>query len=73
MLARLREQYVRGRNETGLPLTELGTQVRADFAEDDVPWLRGVVDGLAKDGLAVAEERPPYDAGEPEAPVKLPT
>lgn len=73
VLARLREEYVRGRNETGLPLTELGARVRADFADDDVPWLRGVVDGLAKDGLVVAEERPPYDAGEPEARVKLPT
>jgi A/G-specific adenine glycosylase len=73
VLARLREEYARGGNEAGVSLGELGTRVRADFAADDVPWLRGVVDGLAKDGLAIAEERPVYDAAEPEVRVKLPT
>ncbi len=73
VLAQLCEEYINGRNEAGVPLTELGSRVRADFAVDDVPWLRGVVDGLAKDGLAIAEERPGYDAGEPEVRVKLPT
>ena len=61
-----------------MPLRELGTQVRPDFAEQHVPWLYGVVESLAKDGLAVAEERPVYDAagsndGEHEVRVKLPS
>ena len=73
VLARLREEYVRGRNEAGVALPDLGATIRDDFAVEDVPWLRGVVDGLAKDGLAIAEERPAYDAGEPEVRVKLPS
>jgi len=58
-----------------IPLADLGPRLRPDFAEADLPWLRGVVDSLAKDGLAVAEERPSYDAGcspSEEIRVKLP-
>ncbi|MBA3415324.1 MAG: A/G-specific adenine glycosylase [Chloroflexia bacterium] len=59
---------------TGIDLRQLGPRVREGFAETDVPWLRTVVDGLARDGLAViAEERPPYDAADPGAArVRLP-
>jgi A/G-specific adenine glycosylase len=39
-----------------LTLTRLGPQVKGDFTESDLPWLRGVVDGLARDGLVVAED-----------------
>jgi hypothetical protein len=35
--------------------------------------LRGVVDGLAKDGLAIAEEQPAYNADSAQVPVRLPT
>ena len=56
------------------PSTSSGRGSAGGFAAGDLPWLRGVVDGLAKDGLAIAEERPAYDAGEcPEVRVKLPT
>lgn len=74
VLARLREEYVRSGDGEGVPLAELGTRVRDGFAADDLPWLRGVIDGLAKDGLAIAEERCAYDAGEhSDVRVKLPT
>lgn len=64
-------RYFRGRvlaalrdhAEDGIRIDELGPKVRDDFAPDHVPWLYQVVQGLAKDGLAlVAEESPPYDA-----------
>ena len=62
--------------EVGIPMPELGTRVRADFRPTDLPWLQGVVDGLAKDGLAaIAEDRPTYDPGPEPLPrlrVKLP-
>ncbi len=63
--------------DAGIDLRQLGPKVREGFAEADVPWLRGVVDGLARDGLAVvAEERLPYDAsaasGPTPAKVRLP-
>jgi len=49
----------------GVDLSQLGPQVREDFSTKDVPWLRNLVDGLQRDGLAVvSEESPPYDAGE---------
>lgn len=35
-----------------LPLAALGPSVKADYAPDDLPWLRGVVAGLVRDGLA---------------------
>jgi A/G-specific adenine glycosylase len=47
----------------GIPLPELGLKVREDFTSDNLPWLRELVDGLQRDGLAlVAEDSPPYDA-----------
>jgi A/G-specific adenine glycosylase len=51
-------------NDTyGLPLPELGARVRPGFNETDLPWLRDLVAGLQRDGLAViAEEAPGYDA-----------
>jgi A/G-specific adenine glycosylase len=35
-----------------LALEEIGPQVKADFGVDDAPWLRGIVAGLVRDGLA---------------------
>jgi A/G-specific adenine glycosylase len=50
---------------SGIGLTELGAHVREGFAPEDLPWLRGLVEGLQRDGLAVlSEESPPYDAAE---------
>ena len=44
----------------GIPLTELG--VREDSPREPA-WLRELVDGLQRDGLAlVAEDSPSYDA-----------
>ena len=57
-----------------LDLVSLGPRVRPDFQQEHLDWLRGVVEGLRRDGLAeVAEERPSYDAAEPGAlRVRLP-
>jgi A/G-specific adenine glycosylase len=47
----------------GIPFTELGARVREGFTSENLPWLRELVDGLQRDGLAlVAEDSPPYDA-----------
>jgi len=47
----------------GIPLIELGNKVREGFTSENVPWLRELVDGLQRDGLAlVAEDSPAYDA-----------
>ena len=35
-----------------LTLAVLGPRVKPDYAPDDLPWLRGLVVGLARDGLA---------------------
>lgn len=52
----------------GVPLRNLGPQVRDGFDDADVPWLYEVVRGLERDGLAVAEDVPVYDtATEPPA------
>ena len=49
----------------GLELSELGIRVRDGFAPGDMPWLRQLVDGLQRDGLAVImEEQSVYDADE---------
>jgi A/G-specific adenine glycosylase len=51
-------------DDAGIDLSHLGQRVRQGFGEDDLPWLRGLVEGLQRDGLAViAEDSPPYDAG----------
>jgi A/G-specific adenine glycosylase len=58
----------------GVPFRELGEGLHEDFGEEELPWLRGVVESLEKDGLArlwfaeehpraVAEERSAYGAG----------
>jgi A/G-specific adenine glycosylase len=35
-----------------LPLAALGPRLKPDFVEADLPWLRGLAHGLARDGLA---------------------
>jgi A/G-specific adenine glycosylase len=47
-----------------IDLVSLGPRVREGFGADDLPWLRELVAGLTRDGLAVAEERAEYAAGE---------
>ncbi len=47
-----------------LSLGELGPITRPDFSDDDLPWLRALVDGLARDGLARLADG---SAGEPAA------
>jgi A/G-specific adenine glycosylase len=60
----------------GIELAELGSRVRKGYSAADLPWLRDLVSGLQRDGLAVvAEESPAYDAAEPgqsAARVRLP-
>jgi A/G-specific adenine glycosylase len=74
VLAALREAP-----EGSVPLYALGEGLREGFAEKDLPWLRGVVESLEKDGLvsvssgrewpqAVAEKRAAYGADHPEDP-----
>jgi hypothetical protein len=46
VLAALREAP-----EEGVPLRELGEGLREGFGEQDLPWLRNVVESLEKDGL----------------------
>jgi A/G-specific adenine glycosylase len=68
-------RYYRGRTievlrelEDGqtLDLAALGPLVRDDFCDEQLVWLRDLVEGLSRDGLAqIAEERAEYDAGEP--------
>jgi A/G-specific adenine glycosylase len=38
-----------------LPLSRLGVQIKDGFSDDDLPWLRGLVEGLARDGLVALE------------------
>lgn len=51
----------------GIDLRSLGGRLRADFSDEELPWIAGVVESLRKDGLAavsaIAEERPAYDVG----------
>lgn len=35
----------------GIPLTQLGRQIKTNYTVDDLPWLRKLVDGLVQDGL----------------------
>jgi len=39
-----------------LPLPALGRQIKDGFGDDEMPWLRALVEGLARDGLLVFEE-----------------
>jgi len=54
-----------------LALAELGLLVKPNFSPDDLPWLRGLVDGLARDGLVRWLTGKQDDAAE-EARVALP-
>jgi A/G-specific adenine glycosylase len=63
VLATLRSLPAEDNAPNGIGLAELGRTIRDDFAEEHLGWLRGVVGGLAKDGLAaISEESPAYDA-----------
>jgi A/G-specific adenine glycosylase len=76
-------RYYRGRvvetlrelpaDATGIDLIQLGAKVREGFTREHLPWLRDLVAGLQRDGLAViSEESPAYDAAEPGPRVRLP-
>lgn len=65
ILATLRDLPADG--DGTIDLRTLGRHVRPEFTDADVPWLYDVVQGLAKDGLAMAaEDSPVYDAGTPD-------
>jgi A/G-specific adenine glycosylase len=56
----------------GVAIEDLGPMVREDFADDHVPWLFELAQGLERDGLAViAEEEPSYDASTPQPLAKV--
>ncbi len=66
-------RYFRGRvvdalrdnRESGITVAELGSIVRPEFTEGDVPWLMKLVQGLERDGLAaIAEESTSYNVAE---------
>jgi A/G-specific adenine glycosylase len=80
-------RYYRGRvlavlretPEESVTLHELGGGLREGFGEEDMPWLRDIVESLEKDGLvkisstddwsqAVTEERAAYGNERPEGP-----
>jgi A/G-specific adenine glycosylase len=46
-----------------LNLMELGPQVKADFSADDLAWLFGLVERLARDGLIALYNQPDISAG----------
>jgi len=49
--------------ESGIAIGDLGPRVREDYSAEHDPWLRALVDGLHRDGLAhIAEDEPSYDA-----------
>ncbi len=39
-----------------LPLPALGRQIKDGFTDDDMPWLRALANGLARDGLLALED-----------------
>jgi len=49
----------------GVRLSDLGAMVRPEFTGADLPWIRGVIEGLQRDGLArvVREEGSDYNVG----------
>jgi A/G-specific adenine glycosylase len=54
------------RRSSSATLAELGPRVKPDFAVQDLPWLYGVVSGLARDGLV--EIREPAAEYDPDSP-----
>jgi A/G-specific adenine glycosylase len=38
-----------------MPLAALGRQIKQGFGDDDMPWLRALAEGLARDGLLALE------------------
>jgi A/G-specific adenine glycosylase len=54
------------RRSSRATLAELGPKVKNDFAVQDLPWLYGVVSGLARDGLVtIREPAAEYDPDSP--------
>jgi A/G-specific adenine glycosylase len=53
----------------GVALGELGKALREGFDEADLPWLRGVVESLRKDGLARVSPEEAWSADPPRATV----
>ena len=60
---------LRGAPPEGVALGELGEALREGFGEADLPWLRGVVDSLRKDGLARVSSEEAWSADPPRATV----
>lgn len=60
----------------GITLEELGPRVLEGYSDQDLPWLRALVEGLQRDGLAaIAEDSPRYDAeheGSKQVRIRLP-
>jgi len=55
----------------GVALGELGRALREGFGEADLPWLRGVVESLVKDGLARVSPEEAWSADPPRATVRV--
>ena len=53
----------------GVTLGELGKTLREGFGEADLPWLRGVVESLRKDGLARVSPEEAWSADPPRTTV----
>ena len=70
-------RYLRGRAlavlreapPEGVALNELGKALREGFGDADLPWLRGVVETLRKDGLARVSPEEAWSAEPPRATV----
>ena len=57
----------------GSPLADLGPKVREGFTSEDPAWLRDLIDGLERDGLAlVAGDQPSLRCRAREAPKLVP-
>ena len=62
----LRDDAAADPNGPGVTLRTLGSLVRADFTDGDLPWLKGVVAGLERDGLAKVAEDPIHYSANPD-------
>ena len=62
---------LRGAPPEGVALGELGKALREGFGEADLPWLRGVVESLRKDGLARVSSEEAWSADPPRASVRV--